>query len=109
MLPKTSAYANSYDGRTKWMYFLIEDDDLLEKLNTIWDKVIVDIKKEFDSEPVYNKEFLKTKIKNEVTAFYDKKIPKVDSNHTCLAVISLDSALKKDDNYYAQVFLKECK
>ena len=25
--------------KTKWMYFLIEDDDLLEKYNTIWDKV----------------------------------------------------------------------
>ena len=43
--------------------FSIEDDDLLEKYNTIWDKVTADIKKEFDSEPVYNKEFLKTKIK----------------------------------------------
>ena len=32
--------------------FLIEDDDLLEKYNTIWDKVTTDIKKEFDSEPV---------------------------------------------------------
>ena len=41
--------------------------------------------------------------------FMIKKIPKVDSNHTCLAVISLDSAFKKDDNYYPQVFLKECK
>ena len=37
------------------------------------------------------------------------KIPKVGSNHTCLAVITLDSALKKNDNYYPQVFLKECK
>ena len=27
----------SYDGQTKWMYFLIEDDNLLEKYNTIWD------------------------------------------------------------------------
>ena len=35
---------------------------------------------------------------NEVTDFYNKEIPKVDSNHTCLAVISLDSALKKDYN-----------
>ena len=25
------------------MYFLIEDDDLLEKQNTIWDKVSTDI------------------------------------------------------------------
>ena len=39
------------------MYFLIEDDDLLKKCNTIWDKVSVDIKKESDSKPVYNKEF----------------------------------------------------
>ena len=37
------------------MNFLIEDDDLLNKYNTIWDKFCTDIKKEFDSEPVYNK------------------------------------------------------
>ena len=34
-----------------------------------------------------------------------KKNSKLDSNHTCLAIISLDSALKKDNNYYPQ----ECK
>ena len=97
MLLKTSAYVKSYDGQTKWMYFFIEDDDLLEKYNTIWDKVSVDIKKELDSEPVYNKEYLRTKIKShgdEVTDFYNKKICKIDSSHTCLAIISLDSALK---------------
>ena len=32
----------------------------------------------------------------------------MDSNYTCLAVISLDSALEKDENYYLQVNLKEC-
>ena len=91
--------------------FLIENDGLLGKYNTIGDKVSANIKNEFNSEPVYNKEFLKTKLKShgdEVTDFYDKKIPKVDSNHTCLGV-SLDSALKKDENYYPQIFLKECK
>ena len=35
MLPKTSAYVKGYDVRTKLMYFLIEDDGLLEKYNTI--------------------------------------------------------------------------
>ena len=34
--------------------FLIEDYDLLNNHNTIWDKVSTDIKKEFNSEPVYN-------------------------------------------------------
>ena len=33
---------------------MFEDDDLIKKYNTIWDKVSADIKKEFDSEPVYN-------------------------------------------------------
>ena len=91
--------------------FFIKDDALLEKYNTIWDKTSADIKEEFDCEPVHNNQFLKTKKKshgNKVTDFYDKKIRKIDSNHTCLAVISLDSALKKDDNYYPQVFSVEC-
>ena len=41
--------------------------------------------------------------------FMIKKIPKVDSNHTCLVVISLDSALKKNESSYLEVFLEECK
>ena len=86
---------------------------LLEKYNTIWDKVSADIKKEFDNEPVYNKNILKTKIKkcygDKVTDFYDKGIPKSDSNHTYLAVIHLNSALNKDGNYYPQIYLRECK
>ena len=95
MLPKTSVYVKSYDGQTKWMYFLIEDN------------VSADIKKQFDSEPVKN--FLKTKKKShgdKVTDFYDKKVPKFDCNHTFLSVISLDSAFKKDENYYLQIVFK---
>ena len=51
MLPKTNVYEKSYDGQTKWMCFLIEDDGLLEKYNAIWGKVSADIKKEFDNKP----------------------------------------------------------
>ena len=110
MLPKTSAYVKSFDGQTKWMYFLIGDDGLLEKHDFISDKVDTDIKK--DSEPVYNKRFLKAKIKsyvNEAIGFYDKQMPKARTVYTCLAVINVDSALKKDENCYPQVFLKERK
>ena len=54
---------------------MFEDDDLIKKYNTNWDKVSADIKKEFDSEPVYNFFFLKIKVKShadEVTDFYDE-------------------------------------
>ena len=37
---------------------------------------------------------------DETTEFHDKENPKVgSSNHTCLAGISLDSALKIDENF----------
>ena len=35
ILPKTRAHVKSYDSQTKSRYFLIEDDDFLEKYNTI--------------------------------------------------------------------------
>ena len=93
------------------MYFLIEDDDFQRKVILFQINFSANIKKEFDSEPVY-KNYLKTKIKshgNEVTEFYEQKIPKLDFNQTGLAVISLNSALKKGDNYYPRVFLTKCK
>ena len=82
------------------MYFLIEHDHLLEKYDAIWVKVSADIKKEFDSAPAYNKKnfenFERKSHGHKVTDFYDEEITKVNSNHTYLAVINLDSALKKD-------------
>ena len=45
MLPKASTYVRNYHGKTKWMYFLIEDDDRLEKYDTIWYKVSANVKK----------------------------------------------------------------
>ena len=45
MLPETSTYVKSCDEQTKQMYFLIEDDELLERYHTTWDKVSSDIKK----------------------------------------------------------------
>ena len=58
---------------------------------------------------MYNKKFLKTKIRpycNELTNFHDKKVPKLDSNYICLAVILLDSLFINDEKYYPEVFLK---
>ena len=53
---------NKNDGQTRWMHFLIKDDDLLQKYNTILDKVSINMKLESDSERTYNKKFLKAEI-----------------------------------------------
>ena len=74
-LPKANTFVKVYDRQIKGMYFLIEDDDLLEKCNTLWDKVSADIKKNrITSLSIKIK--LKTKIKShvdEVKNFHNKK------------------------------------
>ena len=44
--------------------FFIEDNELLEKYNEIWEKVKNSIKKVYDSEPLYHKKYLKAKTKS---------------------------------------------
>ena len=60
---KMGAYRRNFD-ETKYMCFLIENNELLEKQNEIWNKVSNAIKKGFDSESVYSEKYLKTKIKS---------------------------------------------
>ena len=64
MLLKMDAYIKSYDGETKWMYFSVEDNELIKKINDIWNEVSSSMNKEFD----------------EATDFHSKKMPKVGSN-----------------------------
>ena len=107
-----SADRKDFD-QTKFMVFLIKGDKLLEQYNEIWEKVKHSLKKEFDSKPVYNKKYLKAKIKTyngKINInFHNSKIPKGDSQYVCLSIILLDSVFTTCKNYYSQVFLEECK
>ena len=62
-LPKISAYRRDFD-KTKCMSVLINNEKLLEKYYEIWKKVSNITKNEFDSNPVYNEKYIKTKIKS---------------------------------------------
>ena len=91
----------------------MKDDKFLEKYNEILENVSNNIKKEFDSEPVYNEKCLKTEIKSYKgkinTNFHNNKIPKEGSPCIFLSVILINSVFRTDNNYYSQVFLEECK
>ena len=81
------AYRRDFD-EIKYMSFLIKDDGILGKYNEIWEKVQNNIKKVFNSKPVYNEQYLKDKIKsyngNINTNFHKNRIPKEDSKFICL-------------------------
>ena len=61
-----SAYRREFK-ETKYLSFLVKDDELLEKYSEIRNR----LKSELESEPVYNEKYLKAKIKS-----YDGKINK---------------------------------
>ena len=71
------------------MHFFIEDVELLETYNGIWNRISNSIKKELDCKPMRNNKILKAKIRS-----YDKKELNVGSNYNYVAVILLDSVLK---------------
>ena len=82
---------------------MIEDEELTKNIY-IWNDVSNSIKEEFDSEPIYNKRYLKTKRSNEAADFHDKEIPEVVSNYTCLAIVLIDFVLKKVKNITRKCF-----
>ena len=78
MLPKTSAYLKNYNGVNKWILFLLKIMSY-QKYKTVFgiqSGIVL---------PIYNKRFLKTKIRSyghEATDFHNNEISKVGSSYT---------------------------
>ena len=62
-LPQMNANAKYFNGNSKHINLLVNDKEILTKYSEIWNKIKSLIKKEFNSEPVYNDKYIKTKIK----------------------------------------------
>ena len=86
---------------------------MLEKYNEFWEKASKFIEKLFISDPVYNDEYSKTKIK-----FYEAKIninflynkvPKDSSQYICISVFLIETVFTAGKNYQPQLFLEESK
>ena len=94
------------------MPFLIKDEKLLEKCSEIWKKISNVIKNEFDSRPVYNEKYLKSKIKSytgkSTQIFTTIKNQEKILNVFVISVILIDSVYRKNKSH-PQVFLGECK
>ena len=113
-LPQMDAYAKYFDKNSKYINHLVKDEKILKQYLKIWNKTKNLIKKELNSEPVYNDKYIKTKIKiyndKVYTNFQHSKIQKDDEYCTCLSAILLDSIfVNSNKEYYPEIFLEECK
>ena len=81
----------------KYINLLVNDKEILKKYSEIWNKIKGLIKKEFNSELLYNDKNIEAKIKiynNRVYKNFEySKIPKNNKSFACLPVILLDAIL----------------
>ena len=82
------------------MSFVIEDDDVLDEYNEIWDIIKEKLNIKFHSMPVYDEKYIKSKVKefNGVvkTNFLGDEIPKENMHYTCIACITIDSVMRME-------------
>ena len=99
-----NAYAKYFDKDSKQINLLLKDKEISKRYSQIRNKIKSLMKKEFNSEPVYNDKYIKTKTKtyNDVvyTNFQHNKIPKDNEYCTCLSVIFLYSNFVNSDKEY---------
>ena len=58
-----SGYIKYFEKGGKSMSFMVKDDDVLDKYNKMWDKIKEKLTIKFHSMPVYDKTYIKAKIK----------------------------------------------
>ena len=112
-IPQMNGYFKCFDDNMT-MSFLANDKEFLKKYTKLWGKIKDLIGKKFDIEPIYNDNYMKTKIKsynNDIrTNFHDesnnRKVPKGDCSYKCL---SLDSVIQMGKKYFPHTLLEECK
>ena len=103
-LPQMVGYAK-YFHDNKTMSFEVTDEQLLKKLNKIWEKPVQLLIIKFESQSVYGDDdkYIKTKIKScreEVnTNFHGKNVPKEKLSYECLSIIILESIIKANKKH----------
>ena len=113
ILPQMSGFIKYFEDGGENMSFMIKNDGVLDKYDEIWGKIKDKINIKFHSMPVYDKKYIKAKVRefNGVikTNFLSDEVPKENEHYTCIACITIDSVMRMEKKNYLQVYLRECK
>ena len=86
---------------------------MYSKYTEIWNKIKKTLNTRFQSQPIYDNKYIKTKVKtfsNMIKKLFScSEIPKERNHYICTAAICIDSVLKVDKKSYSQVYLEQCK
>ena len=108
-----SGYIKYFENGMKNMSFKIEEDDVYNKYNQIWNKIKELLGVKLYSEPIYDDKYIKTQVKTFSsvinTLFSGDEIPKERADYVFIVCISNDSVLRVDKKNYPQFYLEQCK
>ena len=108
-----SGYIKYFEYGGMNMSFLIKDDEVWEKYEQIWDLIKTKLGIRFHSDHVYDKKYLKTKVREYdgaiKTNFWGNNVAKENAHYTCITSITIDSVMRMEKKNYPQVYLEECK
>ena len=86
------------------MSFKIEYESVYLKYTEIWNKIKDILNVKFHSQPIYDDNYIKTKVKtfdNMInTLFSGDPMPKERNHYVCIAAISIDFVLRVDKKNY---------
>ena len=90
-----SRYIKYFDDGGKDMSFKIKYESVYLKYTEIWNKIKKAPNTKFQSHPIHEHEYIKTKVKtfNGMinTALSDNEIPKEENHYICIIAICIDS------------------
>ena len=90
------------------MSFLIEDNEVWDKYDKIWDVIKDKLGIYFHSKPVYEYKHLKVKVREFdgviKTNFLGNNIPKENMHYNCIACITIDSVMRIDKKIIQSLF-----
>ena len=80
--------------------------------NEIWDIIKGKLNNKFHSTPAHAEKYIKVKVRifNGAieTNFLGDEVPKENEHYTCIACITIDSAMRMEKKNYPQVYLEKC-
>ena len=82
ILPQMSGYIKYFENGGKNMSFLIKNDRVVDKYNTIWDKIKETLNIKFHSMPVYDEKYIKAKVREFNGVIKTNQIPKESVHYT---------------------------
>ena len=98
VLPQVSGYTKYFENNFKNMSFIIKDNIILDKYNEIWEKIKEMLSIKFHSMPIYDQTHIITKVREFdgkiKTNLLGNEIRKENMHYTCIACITIDSAMK---------------